>query len=343
MCSSDLLFGAGVSHAGHVGGLLGGVLAASLVGAESFVPASRVATRRTANLRLAALLAAAPMLLGPVAARLAPMLALPEESVAVPNAGATLRLPWRMAENPTTILGLPAWVVSPNHDEPLFCGLVRSTDPSVMTPETMGTEWSRALGGVATPLPAPEPFQEGWGSRAWKVGDARVVQYQLVRGEWVFLAGYVLTEDGAGREILYQHALEGLEVGDPPALGEARRQAGLYPTDPARTWSLARELDRAGRYEEADPIWLGLTLRTDGWRAEAARGRILGWVAAEAPGVTGDEPGRLAWVMGAVAADPTHAGLREAATGWLVAHGRCAEAAQLTPESAAECRGSFGG
>ena len=76
------LFGAGVSHAGHVGGLLGGVLAASLVGAESFVPASRVATRRTANLRLAALLAAAPMLLGPVAARLAPMLALPEESVA---------------------------------------------------------------------------------------------------------------------------------------------------------------------------------------------------------------------------------------------------------------------
>ena len=309
----------GVSDLGHLGGLAGGVLASLLVRAESFRPRAEVSSRRAANLRLGALLGALPMFAGPVLARVTPALALPGERVEVAGAGVTLALPWRMAEHPVRFGGLPAWVVSLNNDDPVFCGLVALKSPADPAPEELGFAWAEALDARLEPEPPPpSPPGEGWESHAWRVhgaeagGPGRIVEHTLRRGIWLLRVGYgVRAGDApnAGREALYRHVLATVAVAEPPALSEARRQASLYPTDPERAWTLARALGDVGDVAAADAAWTALAGRADGWRWEALRGRLALWSrydAAEPAALEVAVPvaTRVAWLSDEVAALP---------------------------------------
>ncbi len=330
----------GVSDLGHLGGLAGGVLAAMLVPAESFRAAGEVAERRRANLRVATLLGALPMLAGPALARLMPAMALPAERVEVAEAGVTVELPWRMAENPVRFAGLPAWVVSRNHDEPVFCGLVRLREPRSPTAEDIGLAWAEAMRAHLEPVEPPPSLGSGWTSHAWVVREGaadrptgRLVEHDLRRGVWLLRVGYHLptdTDPDAGREALYRHVLATLEVSEPPSLAAARRQAALYPQDPERAWTLGRELADFGDVVAADDKWAELAARADGWRWEAVRGRVAAWAQAEAAGERGrldrriTGPERVWWltrtVAGAPAADRE---LQLAAVSWLAKDGAC--------------------
>ncbi|MDP2308488.1 MAG: rhomboid family intramembrane serine protease [Pseudomonadota bacterium] len=308
------LDGAGVSHLGHVGGLLGGVLVACFLPAESFAPRATARARRVRNLQLAAVLGVLPMLVGPTLARITPALSIPGEQIEVAGAGVSLELPWRMVETPTDVGGMPAWLVSHNHDEPLFCGLARlgaARDPDDLT--FLGI-WRAALPGEVEPAPAPPPLRPGFTSRAFLVRDpssgavvGRVVEHDLRRGVWLLRVGYRLEVDGdpdVGREALYRHVLDSLVVHEPPALAAARRDASLFSRDPERMWTLGRELSRAGSYVEADGVWASLTMRSDGWEWEGAQARAAMWgdlAESREEGqldAAGPRDARIAWIEG---------------------------------------------
>lgn len=281
----------GVSHLGHVGGLLGGVLVACFLPAESFAPRASARAARRSNLRLAAVFAAVPMLVGPALARITAVLSMPGERVEVRGTGASLELPWRMVANPTRVAQMPAWLVSHNQEEPVFCGLARL--PEARDPDDLMflDVWRDALGAEVEPLPPPSPLRPGFTSRAFLVRDpatgqvtGRVVEHDLRRGVWLLRAGYLLVDEpsssgggDSGREALYRHVLGTLVVDDPPPLAAARREAALYSWDPERIWTLGRELTRAGLYAEADSAWNTLAARSDGWKLEAEKARSKMW------------------------------------------------------------------
>jgi rhomboid protease GluP len=322
----------GVSHLGHIGALIAGVVAASLVRAESFAPRAEVRSRTRANLLLAAALGAAPMVAAPALAHLPPAVGSPSERVEAQGAGASLELPWRMTDNPVRFGGLPAWLVSGNSKEPVFCGLGQlpaARDPSAAD---LAHGWSTSFGVVVDPADAPPPLGEGWSSYAWRVNGGLLVEHDLRRGQWLLRVGYHLPQgaDGTGRQALYEHVLQTIQVDEPPALAEARREHGLYPEDPEKTWTFARELGRTGLGVEADAVWESLLARRDGWEREAARGRVEMWADfAEAgvdtldAGTTLDE--RVAWLLARPMGAPDPA-LIDAGARWLKARGRCADA-----------------
>ncbi|MDP2311327.1 MAG: rhomboid family intramembrane serine protease [Pseudomonadota bacterium] len=344
----------GVSHLGHVGGLVGGILVACLLPAESFAPRAQALARRASSLRLAAVLGALPMLVGPAVARLAPALSMPGEAVEVRGAGVSLELPWRMADNPVRVGGMPGWLVSHNHDEPVFCGLARLGEAQDPGDIVFVDSWADTLDAEVTPTDPPPPLRPGFVARAFLVTDpatgaviGRIVEHDLRRGVWLLRAGYHLQEHGdpdVGREALYRHVLDTLVVGDPPALAEARRERELYPRDPERTWTFGRELSRAGAYAEADAIWVELGARVDGWEWEAAQARARMWADlatnGEEPVLDTLEPAeaRDAW-LGAWLARATvaHAELHKQGVRYLVARGQC-EAARAH-RAAVEGRG----
>lgn len=335
----------GVSHLGHLGGLLGGVLAALLVPSEALVPERRVRERRRVNIGIASALALLPMFAGPLLARAAPTLAAPGERVEVPEAGVSIELPWRMSDNPVSLIGLPAWVLSKGAEEPLFCGLVRLT--SHRTPDTseLGEAWSAALGAPLEPVDAPPPPPgDGWESRAWQVRDAsgervvgRLVEHDLRRGRWLLRTGYYVASSDAeesGKEALFRHVIGTLDVSDLPTIVKARRERALYPDDPERAWTWARALSEAGRFAESEDVWAGLG-RIDTWRWEAARGRLENWRDAERAGAEAalearvPREARSAWPEVWLAQAPVDdLGLHAAGVAWLTSHGRCGPAEQ---------------
>jgi membrane associated rhomboid family serine protease len=308
----------GISHLGHVGGLLGGLLVASLLPAESFAPRAAAPARRLRAFQLAAALAALPMLVAPALARLSPSLSLPGDPVDVRGAGVTLELPWRMAENPVRVAGLPGWLVSPNRDEPVFCGLSRLPTAEDPDDAALAEAWALAYDADVSVDPGPPPLRDGFTSRTFVLRDratevelGRVVEHTLRRGVWLLRAGYHL--DAAvdptarvgegGREALYRDVLATLVVSDPPPLAAARKDRERYPSDPEYAWTYGRELARAGAYADADAVWTELGARTDGWEWEAARARARMWA-----DLRGTDPAaldglapldtRVAWILG---------------------------------------------
>jgi hypothetical protein len=321
------------------------MLAASLVAAESFAPVARTRVWRRANAALALALGLAPMIAAPALARVPPALAMPGVEVAVPDAGVTLDLPWRMAANPERVAGLPGWIVSHNHDEPVFCALVELRAPVTPDALALAETWERALDAHLEPIEAPPPLGAGWEPHAYVVTDAatgaprgRLVEQDLRRGCTLVRAGYRVTEEtdpDRGREALYRHVLDTLVVGEPPALAEARSKHELYPGRPETTYTLALQLARVGD-PAADPLLAALAARTDGWQWDAARARLHSWVEADeaaaheggrGEGTGVPDPARAAWVHGWLARAPaTDEDLHRDGIRWLVVHGDCAGA-----------------
>lgn len=317
----------GVSHLGHVGGLLGGVVAAALVPAETFAPRARVRGVQGLAWAMAAALAVAPSLVGLAMARMPAALAWPGETVEAPETGVRLRLPWRMAARQGWMGGMPAWVVSPNGRAPVWVGMARLADRETPLPELLADSLEHAFAETPEPIEAPPSPVPGWDAYAWRLRGAdgaergRVVEVVRVRGETVWRAGYRVdanADPSRGREALYRWILGTLEAADPPALVEARRKHTKYPDEPKLAYEAAVELVRVGETAEADAVLAALTTRSDGWAWDAARLRLRAWALDAA--WPGDADWVLAWLARAPANDT---GIHGPGLRWLAEHGRC--------------------
>ncbi len=288
----------GVSHLGHLGGLLGGGLAAAIVPAESFASRASLPRRRALNLLLAGILAVMPGVASGVLARVPAALAWPEVVIEAREAGVTLGLPWRMAGASHTYGGLRAWAHSPHGGDPIFCDLGYLREPLAPTSAALVDAWADVLRAAVEEIEPPPALGACWRAHRFAVRDpvsgerlGSVTEHQLLRGIALLRVGYFVSEgSGAAREALYTRALAGIQVGEPPALAEARRKRGLYPEQPEIAYAFAEQLARAGEGPAADAVWDELEARTDGWQAEALRGRLREWRTQEGCDALSTEP-----------------------------------------------------
>lgn len=208
------------THLGHLGGVLGGLLAVALVEPETTAPEARAAGRRRGNLGLAGVLLALPALLALLVPLWPGLLAFPERTVAAPDLHLRLRLPARLADHPIAALDGQAWVPAPDADEPVFVSLHEQV-------VDRAAFWSERLAGRARPVPPPE-VAEGWDGAAWVVEDPstgepswRVVEQSRSRGRRTWTVGYALRLGGlpdlGARERLYALALREVTIEERPA------------------------------------------------------------------------------------------------------------------------------
>lgn len=313
-----------VSHLGHAGGLVGGVLGV-VVGTPPVLrpsPAPRVG-----HLARSMLLGLAPALLGPLLG-LSPWLAGQRwQDVAVEGTGMRLELPKRFAETPVTMAGLRGFAASRASDQAILVDQVVFSSYEALGDYDFSEAWGQRLGGAASPLPAP-PTREGWASSSWEIeGDPGyiVVEHQLRQGLWVSRVAWVVPRDApsAARERLYRRVLDTVQVADPPALVEERALYERNPVVPQRQYALARELMVAGRFAEADALLVPLLQREDGWQWDAARTRLRVF---EVDPPTGAEV-PIDWLLPFLEqAPPSDMELLGGGVAWLVRRGDCPRA-----------------
>ncbi|MCB9743207.1 MAG: rhomboid family intramembrane serine protease [Alphaproteobacteria bacterium] len=342
---ANSLAGSGVSHYAHVGGFIGGVLAAMSVTPPFMRPAAaRPAVRRRLGLALAAL-GLAPFTVG-WALRAAPALTfglpvrveLPEEGVSLEVRSRLLRpglgIP---GEEPYTssVRGMPAWSTSRGSQLRAFVGIdelswaaVEGGDP--LTGGALEASWTRLAGGAAEAVTPPPPRAPGWTSHALQFRDPegvaryRLVEHHLLRGRYLLRAGWYVSLDGRvqpdPREALFEEMIASIEVGDPPRLAAARADHARNPTSPRIRRELAKALWDLGDFEQADALY-ALAAEAGGRPGlEAAVERLSMWNAhpalfSEAPVPTWFEP----WLE----EHPTERSLQVEGITWLARAGRC--------------------
>lgn len=252
------LLGAHVTHTGHLGGVIGGLLAVAVLDPESAAPASRVAARRRRNLALGAALLSLPMVLASILPFWSGLLAFPEPLVEVPELGLRLRLPGRLADHPVSALGGQAWLPVADADEPVFASLHLGQE------EDRAAFWSEALGGRAIPAAAPTVPPE-WRGESWMILDNlsqeplwRVVEQSASRGRYTWRVGYALRLGGppdlGARARLYERAMADVELEDPPALRAARERYTTNADVPRLALDYALGLEDLGDHEQADEL-----------------------------------------------------------------------------------------
>lgn len=268
-----------VAHSAHLGGLLGGGLAATLVTPDS-TGGARARAVALRNAAIAGALLLLPALVTPLLVSQPQLVLGRGAEIEVEGTGVVLRLPWRVARNEGVLLGARAWSTSPGSPDVVFGGLNRSR--SVLDPEDLARTWER--GAELTLLPAPEPLGPGWTATALRrlSGDGAdlIVEHQQLRGTTLVRLGYMVREvDGApGRRAAYfDRILRTARLGDPPGLAKARRKFAEFPEIGDNRAELGRQLYLVGEYAEAeevlapliDPSRLrgsdGLRIRLDVW------------------------------------------------------------------------------
>lgn len=288
------------SHLGHLGGLLGGGLCAFLLRAETQSPAAAEGARTRKNLVLAALIALLPAGLAPLGA-LAPTLVLGGmERQSLPELGMSLDLPGRMAGEPLRYLGMRAWVLDPNDQEPVFAGLWFANEAGADLEAASRKRWQERLGGEPLPTEAPTPIGPGWSAAAYTLQAAsgqpwRIVEHSLRQGRYIWRVGYTLRADrwGPGRERLYDDIVRTVIPGDPPALVEARDKLALLPGSDKLKVAYAEKLGLAGRIAEAEAQLDAVT--DPDWAWTVADDRL--WLAVEFPGESSRDAGDYAAEM----------------------------------------------
>ena len=315
----------GVSHWGHLGGLLGGALTALAVTSETMVGERRRRRARTNGVLALGIVAA--MIAVSFAAPLAPAVVYaPYEDLDIERAGVTLSMPSRMAPNTWQVQGYDAWVPTTDNAEPVFCGLRKARyaaeDP---TSDALGAYWGRLYGSDATETHVPP--MEGWRALGFDLAPAvdvpptrRVVEYRRRRGLWSVSMGYVLELDGRteARERLYQHVVRSVRVGEVPSLAEERAKHARNPDNPKRQHDLALELWQAGHLEDAEGLFAQLEARRDAWAWTAARARLRMFEA------NPTWPGDPAWVQSWLErAPPEDEEIHRLGVSFLVRHDGC--------------------
>lgn len=321
----------GVSHLGHVGGLLGGVAAAFLAPLETAAPAARSGAVRLRLLGLAAAVLVAPVLVFGGLSRVASAAGAPWTTVERPDQGLVLELPARLARHEVRLAGLDGWAWATEKDAWLYADVATMVEPGEV--EDLVADWWRRRADAAVQVreDAPPPIAAGWQVVALTLvpPDDRpfsyVEEHVLVRGQWVWRVGFQVPERrrASPRVGLYREALARARVGDPAELVQARHSWEKDPTIPERAWRYAGALVEVGEYAEADRVLVSLDGRTDGWEWSAARERMRLW--GRAPELA--ERADPAWVQRYVRAAPA-ADLEILGPGveWLVRRRLCGSA-----------------
>lgn len=272
----------GVSHLGHLAGLLGGGLAATIVTAATLVPrheARHVSVKSAMN--------AASWLMGSAATALfvgaTPDLSgFPWERVDVAETGVTLDLPQRLALHATEVAGMQAWTPSAEGRSGAFCGLSRRDE--VLGGDERAAHWGRWFGGEARLMVPAQVLSNGWSRTRIDVDhggeSVEVVELDVLRGRTLLRCGYWRPQDGSpygGDVALYDEIFARMDIGEPPALARARDRWVEMQDSPSRTWDFAVELTLVGAIGQADALLAGLDNRNDHWPVEAARARMALW------------------------------------------------------------------
>ena len=173
-----------VAHSAHLGGLVGGGLAALVVLPGTTAPKARVLGRRILNVVLTASLLLAPVALTPLMVRFPGLVLGWYEDVEIEGTGVVLSLPWRVARNEGVLLAAAAWSTSPSSPDVLFGGLNRAR--TVHDAARLAKTWER--GAQLEVVEAPEPLGPGWTATAFerrpRPGDSRPRLCAVRRPAW---------------------------------------------------------------------------------------------------------------------------------------------------------------
>lgn len=311
-----------VSVLGHVGGYLGGLVAALVVRSEVMAPRRAVTAVR---LRVLATGVGVLAALSGLAVGLAtsPSLLCPSTRVVgLPEQGLELPVCWRMPDFPTRVGGHSAWKVSPDSDSAVFASFAELQQPERLDPEWLRARWERALGGAATVAETPA-LREGWKAWTFTGASGTVLEQVRVEGLHVYQVGWYSKRDlSPARRAFYESLLRNVRVTEPAELKTRREQWSKLQASPERTYQYASALEEAGRYDEAMALYVPLVKRSDGWEWEATRARFR--VCAYHPGMPTCGGGwREEWLKKAPAEDVW---ILLPAVRWLAAEGRCADA-----------------
>lgn len=323
----------GVSDLGHVGGLLGGVLAAFVAPLEGAAAAPGAVRRRV--LAITGVLAVAPCLAVFVAARSPTLLGFPSKDVAMPEQGYTIVLPERLAAHEFRIGGMPAWSLAPQLELPFYAALLKVARDAEVDAATVGAFWARRLGAEVTPLPdAGPPVGEGWVVYRYTVGPfsgfpagATLTQHTRVSGRYAWGVGWFVPTDrviSPGLEEWYTAIGATLVPGDPPDLVEAKVAFEHDQRSFRRRYNYALELSWAGRYADMAAVLAPFAEETDGSEWDAMRITLDAWESEH--GVRVDEPVLRRMVEETPATDLA---LLRPALDWFVARGDCAAAGAI--------------
>lgn len=274
-----------VAHSAHLGGIVGGGLAALAVWPDTTAPRSGVGRRRLVNLVVAAAIALSPAALVPLLVQVPELVHGWSEEVEIEGTGVTLRLPWRVARNEGVLLNAAAWSTSPSSPDVLFGGLNRAR--AVHDAARLARTWER--GAQLDEAPSPEPLGAGWTATAfWRrppPGDAfppeYVVEHQQLRGSTLLRVGYVVRLDDDGRPgpraDFFEEILRTAELGDPPKLARARAKFAEFPEIGDNRQEFGRQLYLVGAYVEAERVLAPLVHPEELRGSDALRVRLDIW------------------------------------------------------------------
>jgi len=269
------------SHTGHAGALVAGFLCGMGLSTETVSPKSRARSARRRNLGVAAAICVLPVVFGPLARHNPALVFRGAERVEIAQAGVSLVLPGRLLSHEGRLRGLSAWSTSTISGEAVFCGLERVLPDEEVDQDRFVASWSvDGMGGVLSKEPV-EPVGPGWVARGVRLpapsggSPVKVVEQQLLRGEWVLRLGYLVEEQPDGgvgsRAEMFEQVIRTVEVSEPPKLVASRTAWKKAPDAVLKGVAYARQLGRMGRLMDADEVIVAYLDGPQKERAAAAR------------------------------------------------------------------------
>lgn len=335
------LGGAGISHSAHLGGLLGGGLAALMVRPESIVASAKAQTRALQNLVIASALTLVTALPAPLC-KVAPRLVVgPTKATELPETGVVLPVPLRLRAFPVYTHGAPGWRTSRSSPDTLFGALQTRTDAGPDLQEEARL-WS--AGNDFDPLDVA-PLREGWRSIGIEFDDdggrRRAVEHMVQWGHYVLRLGYSVAIPQTGenpREELFQYMIQQAEVGRAPDAQAAADAFAELPKSRSRATAYGEQLHFEGAHAEAEAV-LG-PLHTPGniTGGAAMEARWLLW--SHHPGAFLEHDDR--WIDEVLAASPRSTWYQGRGIRMLVDLRRCSRAAQALASYEETAEGDLG-
>ncbi len=326
-----------VSFLGHLGGWLGGIVAAMAFVLPTAAPKARARAARIAALATAAVVLALPAATCLALGYFPRLTGQPTEIVQSGETGLFLDVPWRLSTNPVRVAGMHGWSASPSAYAPVYATVVEVDHPGLPSDEELTTAWIQRLGGTVEVVPA-RLEREGWAARGWKGVDGDGTEWEAqevlrARGWSTARVGYY-TETGAtsARVRAYQAVVDSARWEDPPELADKEAAYKKWPDDPEFVYRYGYALEQVGRVAEAMAIYALLAVRDDGWEWNAARARMR--VCAWEPAVAGCEGSwREEWLA---RAPPSDQRIWLPAIRWATTAADCASAQAMARRVAIE-------
>ena len=325
------------SHLGHMGGLIGGILATVLIKPAICFRQPERNRRRRFNLTLTILLSLLPLFWMPIVERLPGVALGGVERVEREDMGVSFELPSRLMALQGHLRGLPAWALNAQSEEGVFCGLETLPKGEVLQGEPLASFWSQGGNFPIREEAPPDSLGPGWTAQAFELEDDsgnqyRIVEHQLQRGRWVVRAGYRIQSGPSGpsrfREAFFASFLDTLEVSEPPDLRTAS-QAWLLKKDTANALAYAEQLRRIEDIEGLDEV-LRVAAEKQAPRQRKALGR---WkrirrqrIAFWGEYLEFNRPEHLSFVMDVLRSSPRDTASQREGILWLGSNGHCDDA-----------------